>query len=190
MQKISDLLEQIDKLQLKKVAFIPNPEIMAQQNASAGGAMDPAMLQQLGITPEMMQQMMAQQGLTPEMLQQMGADPAMLQQLMGGAAPPATEQAPAAPPATEQAPVQTPTGTTDLDNTKVTVSLRELLDLVSNGKASQSQLKVKEMMDKAQQKQQATQEQAAVLQQKQVAMAQQGAMMDPNTGIYPQAPLR
>jgi hypothetical protein len=79
---------------------------------------------------------------------------------------------------------------TDMDNTTVTLRLRDVLDLVSGGKATQSALKIQDLLNKQQLKndqmmrQQAMKEQQdQQKQQQQAAMGQQGGMMD-SGGIY------
>jgi len=75
-----------------------------------------------------------------------------------------------------------------LDDTKVTLSVRELLDLSSGGKATQSLLKVKQMAESHNKKMEAAQMQQEQDQQaaeQQQAASQQGAAGG-QAGIYAQ----
>jgi hypothetical protein len=74
----------------------------------------------------------------------------------------------------------------ELDNVKVTLSVRELLDLVGKGTATASLLKVKQLADTHKQKMEQTRQKAEADQQK----AQQGQTADQqgmmgSGGIYP-----
>jgi hypothetical protein len=75
----------------------------------------------------------------------------------------------------------------ELDNVKVTLSVRELLDLVGKGSATASLLKVKQLADTHQQKMEQTKQKAEVQQQQasQQQQADQQGMMG-GGGIYPQ----
>lgn len=75
-----------------------------------------------------------------------------------------------------------------LDNTKVTLTVRELMDLTSGGSATKSLLAVKQLADAHNQKMQANQQKAQQAQQ-QAAMEQQAAAQGVNSGgLYAQAP--
>ena len=73
----------------------------------------------------------------------------------------------------------------ELDNVKVTLSVRELLDLVGKGSATASLLKVKQLADTHKQKMDQTRQKAEADQQQQAQeqAAQQNSMM--SGGIYP-----
>lgn len=76
-----------------------------------------------------------------------------------------------------------------LDNTKVTLTVRELMDLTSGGSATKSLLAVKQLADSHNQKMQANQQKAQQTQQQaqaEQAMAAQGAQG--GGGLYSQAP--
>jgi hypothetical protein len=75
----------------------------------------------------------------------------------------------------------------ELDNVKVTLSVRELLDLVGKGSATASLLKVKQLADTHKQKMEQTRQKAESQQQQQEQKsqsAQQEGMMN-SGGIYP-----
>jgi hypothetical protein len=121
-------------------------------------------------------------GIVQALSQQGGAQP---QEAQGGA--PAEAQA-----APQDAPQAEAEGhlnaENNLDNTKVTLSVRELLDLSSGGKATQSLLKVKQMAEAHNKKMELSQQQAEqdqqVAQSEQQAAAQGGGMAQ--GGIYGQ----
>ncbi len=76
-----------------------------------------------------------------------------------------------------------------LDNTKVTLTVRELMDLTSGGSATKSLLAVKQLADTHNQKMQANQQKAQQTQQQ--AQAEQAAAaqgMQGGGGLYAQAP--
>lgn len=77
----------------------------------------------------------------------------------------------------------------ELDNVKVTLSVRELLDLVGKGSATASLLKVKQLADTHQQKMEQTKQKAEADQQKAQAQQQQQQQADQQGmmggGIYP-----
>ncbi len=174
---------------LVKEAFIPNPEQQAQD-----GQLEQAyqQLSQLlaGMPPEV-------QGQIEPMLQQMQQLPpqdqlnqisGLIQQLGQGGAEQAAPQEQA--PAPQEQPGMVPeeghvNAENSLDNTKVTLSVRELLDLSSGGKATQSLLKVKQMAETHNKKMEAVQQQA---EQEQVAQQQQQQQQEAmgQGGIYSQ----
>ncbi len=198
MKKIGQVLSEIDAA-INKVAFVPAPtqqggqsatgDPQAGQAAEGGGEME-ALLSQL--PPEVAQQI---QQLPPEqqeqalmqMMQQMGEGDAQ-----GGGAEGATEQQ------GQQERIQSSGPPTDLANSTLTLRVRDLLDLVSGGKATQSTLKVQEhiqkgqmrqqqMQQKAVQDQQKRQQQDALKQQQQqqeAAMAGSGPNMMGGGGVY------
>ena len=189
--KIQDLLNSYDNL--VKAAFIPNPQVQESENQleQAYGQLSqllssapPEMQQQLGPMLQQMQQLPPDQQLqqinsiVQALSQQGGAQP---QEAQGGA--PAEAQA---------APQEEAEGhlnaENNLDNTKVTLSVRELLDLSSGGKATQSLLKVKQMAEAHNKKMELSQQQAEqeqqVAQSEQQAAAQGGGMAQ--GGIYGQ----
>lgn len=172
---------------IEKRAFVPNPTVMAQQQVGqlsqqvmqmAQGAppevqqqVQQAMQQIQQMPPE--QQMQALQQLGQELIQasgqakQQGQDPAAQQ---GQRQPPGAEGAPAGDPAQQGGP-----SVTDLENTTVTLKLRELLDLTSGGKATGSAMKVQEHIHKFQSKRQQLEQQSQTDQQKAEQQAQQSA---------------
>lgn len=150
---------------LEKSAFIPNP-------ASQGGGQGQQQQQQAQQDPsqDQSQQGGEQGGPPPEQAAQQEAEMAAQQQQQ----------------ASQGADGRGASNATDLDKTTVTLSLRDVLDLVSNGKATQSALKIQDAINKQQmkaeqmQRQQAMKEQQA---QQQAQMGQGGGMMD-SGGIY------
>ena len=188
--KIQDLLNSYDGL--VKSAFIPNPQVQESQ-----GQLEQAygQLSQLlsSAPPEMQEQlapMLAQlQQLPPEQqLQQISNIlPALQQQSQGGEQP--EQQAPQQSEQPEGAVSEQGhlNAENSLDNTKVTLSVRELLDLSSGGKATQSLLKVKQMAEAHNKKMELSEQQAAQQQQSTQAEQQaaaQGGMAQ--GGIYSQ----
>lgn len=145
---------------LEKSAFIPNP-------ASQGSGQDQ---QQQQPQQDPNQQGGGEGGPPPEQAAQQEAEMAAQQQQQ----------------ASQGADGRGASNATDLDKTTVTLSLRDVLDLVSNGKATQSALKIQDAINKQQmkaeqmQRQQAMKEQQA---QQQAQMGQGGGMMD-SGGIY------
>lgn len=149
---------------LEKSAFIPNP-------ASQGGGQGQQQQQpQQDPNQDPSQQGGGQGGPPPEQAAQQEAEMAAQQQQQ----------------ASQGADGRGASNATDLDKTTVTLSLRDVLDLVSNGKATQSALKIQDAINKQQmkaeqmQRQQAMKEQQA---QQQAQMGQGGGMMD-SGGIY------
>jgi len=178
--KIKELIEKYDNL--VKSAFIPNPAAM-QQEQQLQQLM--AQLQQvLSTQPPQVQQQV--QGvieqlsmLPPE--QQIAQLSGVVSQLsQPEQAAPQAEQTNATPPAQPGVAAEN-----NLDETKVTLSVRELLDLSSGGKATQSLLKVKQMAEMHNKKMEAAQEQQAA-QQEQAAQQAQQTPMSQAGGIYPQ----
>lgn len=169
----------------------PAPEAMPPQAAPA----QPGMVAQAAeedmyggvgldsIPPELIQQYMQQQG---------GEDPSAQQDPMMAQDPSAQAEAPA--PA-QQDPVEEDAANAEasaveakneLDNVKVTLSVRELLDLVGKGSATASLLKVKQLADTHKQKMEQTRQKAETQQQQQAQQGQtdQQGMMN-SGGIYP-----
>jgi len=148
---------------LEKSAFIPNP-------ASRGGGQGQGQQQQAHQQNPGQQGGGGQAGPSPEQVAQQEAEMAARQQQQ----------------ASQGADGRGVSNATDLDKTTVTLSLRDVLDLVSNGKATQSALKIQDAINKQQmkaeqmQRQQAMKEQQA---QQQAQMGQGGGMMD-SGGIY------
>jgi hypothetical protein len=103
--------------------------------------------------------------------------------MMGGA-PQAPDQAQAASEDAGQAEASAIEAKNELDNVKVTLTVRELLDLTSKGTATASLLKVKQLADTHQQKMQQSKQKADTAQQQaeQQQQAQQQGMM--SGGIY------
>ena len=170
---------------LTKEAFIPNPQpeqdqaqlqqAYAQLEQVLASA-PPEAQQQIAPMLQQLQQLPAQQ-----QLQQISA----LTQQLGQMQPQQQEQ----PAQQEEQPAAQEQGNLNaensLDNTKVTLSVRELLDLSSGGKATQSLLKVKQMADAHNKKMEATQQQMEQEQATQQQEQQQQASM-PQGGIYSQ----
>jgi len=211
--KIAELIENYDSI--VKRAFIPNPQV--QQDPSQGaapqggapgdqppqggapGGENPLMAQ----IEQAVQQMPpeAQQQIMPALQQIMQLPPEqqqpqleqIAQQLgIGGDDPAAQGGDPAQQGSDPSAPPQEATdgnvnAENQLDNTQVTLTVRELLDLISKGSASASLMKVKQMAHQHNAKMQQLQnkqkmDEAAAQQQQQ---AQEQGMM--SGGIYPQA---
>jgi hypothetical protein len=174
--KIQDLLNSYDGLM--KSAFIPNPQVQESQGQLEQAY---AQLSQLlsSVPPEMQEQLapMLQQlqQLPPEQqLEQISSIlPALQQQAQGG------EQSAQQPPEQSAQPTEEVNeqghlnAENSLDNTKVTLSVRELLDLSSGGKATQSLLKVKQMAEAHNKKMELSEQQAA--QQQQASQTEQQA---------------
>ena len=210
--KIGELINSYDGL--VKQAFIPNPQAQQggqpQDPSQGGGAPQQqgggdqlqqayAQLQQVlqQLPPEAQQQvapMLQQlQQLPPD--QQLQQITQLTQQLGQGAQQGGQSQEAPQGAQQEQAPKEEGhhNAENSLDNTKVTLSVRELLDLSSGGKATQSLLKVKQMADshnkkmevaQQQQEQQAAESQQAQ-QQQQSAMGQGGIYSQPMDGSAP-----
>jgi hypothetical protein len=159
------------------------------------------LLQQLeALPPEQREQQLG--GILQQLTSQMsgggaesGADPSMvaqagLEDILGGM-PPQQEQAPSnEQPAfsdADSAEASAIEAKNELDNVRVNLSVRELLDLVGKGSATASLLKVKQLADQHNQKMDAVKQKAENEKQQQVQEqdAQQQSMM--GGGIYPQA---
>jgi hypothetical protein len=128
-----------------------------------------------------------QQGMeaqaSEEEAKQAEMDPAMMQQMM--AAQPAQDSQQQAADDAAQAENSAIEAKNELDNVRVTLSVRELLDLVGKGSATASLLKVKQLADTHQQKMDQTRQKAEADQQKAQAdqqQQQQGIMG--SGGIY------
>ncbi len=177
---------------LVKEAFIPNPEQQGQEGQEGQLEQAYQQLSQLlsGMPPEV-------QGQIEPMLQQLQQLPpadqlsqisGLIQQLSQGGAQQEQPQEQAQP--QEEQSGMVPEGghvnaENSLDNTKVTLSVRELLDLSSGGKATQSLLKVKQMAETHNKKMEAVQQQA---EQEQVTQQQQQQQQEAmgQGGIYSQ----
>jgi len=118
--------------------------------------------------------------------QQLGMDPSQ-QPAMDQAAMPMQDSQEQAAEDASQAEASAIEAKNELDNVKVTLSVRELLDLVGKGSATASLLKVKQLADTHQQKMEQTKQKAEADQQKaqqdQQAQQQDQGMM--GGGIYP-----
>lgn len=214
MQKIGQFIYEMDML-LGKVAFVPAPQQGGGQSPVSGGSPQGGDPSQQGGAPQSggggMEQLLQQ--LPPEVAQQIQQMPpdqqqAALQQVMqqmqggGQGGDPAAQGAQQQPGMPQDPSGGDPnTGLTaqdgsanaaghvkaenQLDNTQVTLSVRELMDITSGGKATQALLAVKQMASKhnskMQQDQQKMQMDAAQAQMQQQAQSQ--GMM--GGGIYP-----
>jgi len=193
----ADIMNQFDSL-LTKQAFVPAPQssagkqLMQQQQQGQPGQQPPG--PDAGGGGDGGPAPMAQGGIEPGQGMDQGQDPS------GGQDPSAQDPS--------QAQGQDPSGgkeqdsqgadgrgdapPTDLDTTTVTLRLRDVLDLVSGGKATGAALKIQSMVDDHTQKTQQKAKQNAMKdqqdqikqqqQQQQNAMAQDGGMM--SGGIY------
>lgn len=187
--KIQELINSYNSL--VKEAFIPNPESQNQdmqleqayqQLSQTLSSVPPEVQSQIG---PMLQQL---QQLPPQ--DQLAQINGLIQQLGQGAPQTGTEQqaAPAQAEAGQEGTVPTEghvNAENSLDNTKVTLSVRELLDLSSGGKATQSLLKVKQMAETHNKKMEAVQQQAEQEQATQQQQQQQQEAMSQG-GIYSQ----
>lgn len=187
MLKVGQFIEELDAL-LQKQAFVPAPQ---QSNPMLDQVMQ--MVQQL--PPEVQQQVMPQlqqvQQLPPEqqqpVLEQLAQGLQQMMQQGGAQQQDPNAQQPPAQPAPEQAPAQqdpNASGENNLDNTKVTLTVRELMDLTSGGKATSASLAVKQMMARHEQKMQAEQQKQQQVSQQQASAAQAGPDLQ-GGGIYP-----
>jgi hypothetical protein len=209
MKKIANILEEIDNL--KKEAFIPNPQLN-DPNSNPQLQQAYQQLQEVAakLPPQAQQQL--QQQL--QQLQQLPADQQM--QALGQLTQQATQaggQGQGADQGGQQtdpnAQGQDPTsaqggapGVTDLDNQQITITLRDLLNIVSGGSHEKTQAKIHSAKRtaelKTQLEEQKLQQQMADAQQKQQeaeAQKQQEAMMQQQAnspsnmmggGLYPQ----
>lgn len=182
--KIQELISSYDAL--VKEAFIPNPQ-SGQDDAQLQQAYQQLSQSLASVPPEVQQQiapmLQQMQQLPPQ--EQLAQITQLTQQLGQGGQQGGQEQQPA--PGEEN---MVPEGghlnaENSLDNTKVTLSVRELLDLSSGGKATQSLLKVKQMAEAHNKKMEATQQQAEQEQAAQQQEAQQQQAMSQG-GVYAQ----
>jgi hypothetical protein len=213
MKKIAEVFAEYAQL-LTKQAFIPNPNLAGGQEAGAGQPQAPAQGQGqsagAGPGPGEQQLLQALQGLPPELVKQMQPQLTQLTQMppdqrdqaMGqvaqqlaqsgqnSAQPSEATQQAAAPPGSGGEVISAGTPT-DLAKSTVTLRIIDLLDLHSGGKATQSQLKVQEHVQKQKirqdqltQKAEEQKQQAEVKKQQQAQQqqAQQSGMM--GQGIY------
>jgi hypothetical protein len=186
--KIGELIEKYDGL--VKSAFIPNPQPMQQESQmqQLGAQLEQAMASQ---PPEVQQQVQAflSQITTLPPAQQMEQMTNLIGQLQQSQAQPAAQpqegeqQADQSAAGAESAEQAAFSAENTLDNTKVTLSVRELLDLSSGGKATQSLLKIKQMADAHNKKMEAVQQQQ---EQDAASQAQQQSMASQPGGIYSQ----
>jgi len=192
--KIGELVEKYDSL--VKSAFIPNPEAMQQEQQlqQLVGQVQQALASQPPQVQQQIQGFLSQLASFPpeEQIAQLSN---VASQLTTQTQPPMQEQAqPSAD--NMQAPADASGGTeaeqpgfaaeNSLDNTKVTLSVRELLDLSSGGKATQSFLKVKQMAEAHNKKMEAVQQQQDMQAAEQAQQAQQDSAMSQGGGIYAQ----
>jgi hypothetical protein len=185
---IQSLIESYDSL--VKEAFIPNPQ--AQQDQ---GQLQQAQQQLMGMISQLPPQLQQQIAPSLQQLQQLPPDQQMqamqqlaqqIQQVGQQQAQPQQPQEGQPAEQAEQEPQQAAgnvNAENSLDNTKVTLSVRELLDLSSGGKATHSLLKVKQLADTHNKKMEAMQKQQQQAEdQAQQEQAQQSAMGQ--GGIY------
>lgn len=209
MKNIGDFILEMDQLLGVKTAFVPAPQQQGGGDPTQGGAApqqpqqggDPSQgggLDQLlaQLPPEVGQQI---KQLPPEQQQQ--ALQQVMQQMQGGGGGEQTGgqgQDPNAQQGGDPGATTAQDGSANvnghvkaenqLDNTQVTLTVRELMDITSGGKATQSLLKVKQMASQHNNKMQADQQkmqqdqQAAAMQQQQASAGMQGG------GIYPTPP--
>lgn len=185
--KIGELIEKYNGL--VKSAFIPNPQPMEQESQlqQLGMQLQQAMTSQPPEAQQQIQAFLAQITTLPPAQQieqvtnllgqlQQSSQPAQAQGDQAQASPqPQADQSGAS---AEQAAFS---AENTLDNTKITLSVRELLDLSNGGKATQSLLKIKQMADAHNKKMEAAQQQ----QEQQAAAQEQGMAAQPG-GIYSQ----
>lgn len=173
----------------------PQTEQLFQQVAQMVQQLSPDIQQQVApqlqqiqqLPPEQQGQALQQiaQGLQQSMSSGQG-DPSMQGGQQGGGQSPQGEN-----PNDPSAQVGLPSGhmqaENDLDNTQVTLTVRELMDITSGGKATASHLKVKQLVDQHNQKMTASKQKQQMDMQNN-AMAQQQGGMGQSGGIYPTAP--
>lgn len=175
----------------------------SQQQQGGGG--DPMQQLMAQLPPEMAQQIQQlppeqQQQALQQVMQQMqggqgGGDPSQGGQPQGGAGggdPSQQGQQGNPGSATNQDGTANTNGhiqaENQLDNTKVTLSVRELMDITSKGGASEALFKVKQLAGQHNQKMQ-SQQQKMQMEQQQAQMDQQAASQGMQSGgIYSQAP--
>ena len=161
----------------------PDQQQQVQQMLQQADGMPPEQQQQL--VQQIMQQLQggggqAPQGADPAQQQAQGGDPAQQQQQQPDPSQAATqgmdaEVAKNGPTEQELNQMQNMPGVSELENTRVSLSVKELLDLVSGGKATASRLKVHELVDKhhTKKRQDAMKEQQMQAQEQQIAQQQQ-----------------
>jgi hypothetical protein len=169
---------------LQQIMQLPSPQkeqqlqiLLQFLQSQGGGQQQPAPQQQpppqqaAPPQPMMQAQASAEDEMYAQIMQQQGSSQDPQQQLQADAD---TAQASA----TE--------ATNELDNVKVTLTVRELLDLVGKGTATASLLKVKQLADTHKQKMDQSKQKAdaAASQQQAQQQAQQQGMMG-GGGIYP-----
>lgn len=194
--KIGELVEKYDSL--VKSAFIPNPEAMQQEQQlqqqlqQLVGQVQQALASQPPQVQQQIQGFLSQLASFPpeEQIAQLSN---VASQLTAQTQQPTQEQAAQPGAGNMQAPADTSgaaeaeqpgvAAENSLDNTKVTLSVRELLDLSSGGKATQSFLKVKQMAEAHNKKMEAVQQQQDMQAAEQ---AQQNSAMSQSGGIYAQ----
>ncbi len=206
MTKIGQFIAEMDGLLMRKCAFVP------AQAAGGGPQMQQqtqGMMQQIQqkvqqLPPEQQQQVMQQlqqvQQLPPEQQQQVlqQVSQGLDRQAQQGAAQggQGAQQAQGQPGNPGAASNQDGSANTNghmqaenqLDNTKVTLSVRELMDITSKGGASEALFKVKQLAGQHNQKMQA-QDQKMQMEQQQAAMDQQAAQQGMQSGgLYGAAP--
>jgi len=220
MQKISQILDEIDNL--KKVAFIPNPQISnPQANPELGQAYQQVEQMAQGLPPQAQQQLQQQlqqlQQLPPDQQQQalqqlaQQVQQATAQSQGGSQGAPGQGQSQAGDPSTPPQESGQPSSgggndpgasnLSSLDSQQITLTLSDLLNLVSGGKHSKTtaaihgskrdaelqsqmlELKHKEKVEDYNKKQQ----EKELQEQQQQAMAQQQASAGNvgGGGIYP-----
>jgi recombination DNA repair RAD52 pathway protein len=196
--KIDTFLSSI-KLPVTKTAFIASP--VAGQNDQAKQQIS-QMLQ--GLPPQVAQQAQQQMQQIDQMppVDQSAAYQQLAQQLQQQAQQAQQQQAPDTSQAKQQDPNAAENSDTigGLDDTKVTLTMRELLDISSGGKVSMMKAKVKDVLHKSklnqhklerqmQQDEQKAQQEAQQQQAEQEAQqqAQQGVNFQ-GGGVYPTAP--
>lgn len=205
MKKIGEYIAEMDELLGVKVAFIPAPQGQSQpgQNAQAGQAAGQSqqLMQQISqmaqqMPPEVQQQvqqaMQQIQQLPPDQqaqaLQQVAQGMQQMTQQGGQPQGGGASQQQQGGTNQEQLPPGHMQAENDLDNTRVTLTVRELMDLTSGGKATQSHLKVKQLVDSHNQKMQQSAQQAEQ-QAQQAQIDQQAAAQGLQSGgLYAQAP--
>jgi DNA polymerase III gamma/tau subunit len=188
--KIGELIEKYDGL--VKSAFIPNPQPMQQESQlqQLGMQLQQAMASQPPEAQQQIQSFLAQITTLPpdQQIEQVTNLLGQLQQQPQQASQPAPEQ-----PQAQQSPQPDTSAAgaeqaafsaeNTLDNTKITLSVRELLDLSNGGKATQSLLKIKQMADAHNKKMEAVQQQQ---EQQAAAQSQEQSMAAQPGGIYSQ----
>jgi hypothetical protein len=170
-QRDPQLQQLIQQLQGGGQQQAQQPQPQAQQPQPQPQAQpQPGMVAQAGYEEDMMTAMQQQQAMQDPAMQQQQQDP--------------TQQAAQDAGDAEASAIN---AKNELDNVKVTLSVRELLDLVGKGTATASLLKVKQLADTHQQKMDQTKQkadqQAQQAQQQQQQTEQQGMMG--SGGIYP-----